>query len=197
MDTNGRVFDSLTGNDASDAQPLFGLASDEATATAKLNQVIYIDSVSFQKYPENEYRRFDELYFKDTNTGTIYSKTGIPEVTLKDGVYADLTLVAKVGGVELTPAQMATMKTKFMTWGGTFSGSYYKYVTDATAEGGASSTTMKRTSGFDKTGNDGFYRVQVTSFKENGLNVFILIYTDEKGISYRGYIMASIVSVTA
>ena len=170
----GAILDNFTTN-YDDAKPVFCIATDDITSQENINQEVYIDSISFERYAG--YESFEELYFYDTVNQKALSLTTLEDVEYEGATAsANIILKAKAGGKVVDTLKM---KTKFMTYGGTFTATYYN----------ANGTQLTRSSGYDKSQNDGMYEFRVTAVtKGSGYLVFCFTYTDEEtGKQYIGY----------
>ena len=175
LHSNGNMFNSLTGS-TDDGKPLFHLAYDDASAQQHLNQVVYIDSISFQKYAE--YERFTELYFYDNVNQKALTTDVINDVEYEGSTAtASFSLKATIGDTEV---DISKMKTRYITWSGTLTIQYVK-------DGKVTSTSG---SGYGKTCYDGVDTYNITKWASGGYKVFCYTYHDDvTGKDYIGYRM--------
>ncbi len=175
-DNYGYIFDQFTS--ASDATALFYIAHDDASATANMNQPVYIDSISFEQY--EGYERFDELYFYDNTNGKVIAPDSFETIfTVNNALEGpiDFILNAKAGGKVL---DVSNLEVRYLTWANGVTTDFYK----------ADGSKISKKSGYEPDKNKGLYRVQLTKVdtSKHGYNMFCFTYYDaDTEKNYIGY----------
>ena len=180
-DGNGFILDQYT-NSSGDSTPTFFLAYDDATASEYINQPVYIDNISFEKYAG--YENFDELYwYDDTNKKAL--SLGIREtVAINGNALAspiEFIIKAKAGGKEIAASEM---NPRYVTWATGVTTTFYN----------SDGTALSKKSGYNMTNNQGVYKVKLTAVdtSKTGYNMFCFTYEDaQSGKKYIGYRMLS------
>ncbi len=176
---NGFLLDEYN-ESVIDATPTFCLGYDDVTSQSNINQVVYIDSMSFEHY--KEYERFDELFFYDDSNKlkiTNYALNTI-EYTMNGFTMKPIDFIVNaIANGEVVDTR--NMKTKYMTWDEGLITTCYN------ADGGL----ITKQCGYDISGNDGIYKITLSKVnKDSGYHMFCFTYEDVgTGKKYIGYRM--------
>ncbi|MBQ9781797.1 MAG: hypothetical protein IJW26_01275, partial [Clostridia bacterium] len=183
---------------------LFFLAQNDETAAANLNQEVYIDSVSFEKY--EGYEAFESLNFYNVTDNEVaptvyefahYTTDGSTYVALEE---KDFVLQAKVDGKDIAVTDLTL---RYQTWANNMQMTYYAPGEVISNEDGYYLDDDAKLSGRGNSGyvsnNNGLYRIHVSAVTSaagaiatNRVSYYCFgyDYTDpETNKKYRGYTM--------
>ncbi len=178
---DGYILNQYQG-DKTDATPTFFLAYDDVSSQSNINQVVYIDSISFEKY--KEYQKYDQIYFYEETTKHIISTLTVNNLqyTLNGTTMNPISLVlnAYADGKEV---DFKNIKTKYLSFTSNLNIKCYN----------ANGEETQTINGYDIKQNDGIFKVVLTGIIDRlDYFAFCFIYEDIKtGIKYISYRMLS------